>query len=53
MLLILCTGQGGMPEARRTELYQEMEVSENRHQKYEQGKVSVEGFTLNRYEMFS
>jgi len=29
-------------EARRTELYQEMEVPENWHQKYEQGKVSVE-----------
>ncbi|NOQ47091.1 MAG: hypothetical protein GQ559_10555 [Desulfobulbaceae bacterium] len=35
-----------------TELYQEMEVPENRHRKYEQGKVSVDEFVI-KHEMFS
>jgi len=42
-----------MLEARRTELYHEMEVAENWHQEYEQGKVSVEKFTVIGHEMFS
>ena len=40
-----------MLEARRTELYQEMEVPENWHRKYERGKVSVNKFTI-KHEMF-
>lgn len=34
-----------MLEARRTDLYKEMPVVENRHRKYGQGKVSVNTFT--------
>lgn len=41
-----------MLEARRTELYRQMEVPENWHQKYEQGKVSVNEFAI-KHEMFS
>ena len=40
-------------EARRTELYQEMEVPENWHQKYEQGEVSVEKFAVIKYKKIS
>jgi len=42
-----------MLEARRTELYQEMEVPENWHQKYGLGKVSVEKFAVIMHEKFS
>jgi predicted metallo-beta-lactamase superfamily hydrolase len=41
-----------MLEARRTELYRQMEVPENWHQQYEQGKVSVNEFAI-KHEMFS
>ena len=41
-----------MLEARRTELYQKMEVPENWHRKYEQGKVSVDEFVI-KHEIFS
>ncbi len=42
-----------MLEARRSELYQEMEVSKNWHHEYRQGKVSIEKFTFIGHEMFS
>ena len=42
-----------MLEARRIELYQEMEVPENWHRKFEQGKVSVEKFAAVKQQMFS
>ena len=35
-----------MLEARRTEYYQEMDVPENWHRKYERGKVSVNKFAI-------
>ncbi|MEA2116319.1 MAG: hypothetical protein U9P36_13185 [Thermodesulfobacteriota bacterium] len=38
-------------EARRTELYQKMEVPENWHREYEQGKVSVNDFVI-KHEIF-
>lgn len=40
-----------MLEARRAELYQKMEVPENWHRKYEQGKVSVDEFVI-KHEIF-
>ena len=40
-------------EARRSELYQKMEVLENWHRKYERGKVSVEKFAAIKHEKFS
>jgi hypothetical protein len=41
---------GLMLQTRRTELYQEMEVSENRHSKYERGKMAVEEFSAIKHK---